>query len=96
LSSNHFHLALWPRDDDDLSRWMPWLMTSHVHRYLAHYHRTRHVWQGRFRAFPIEEDDNPRASAAYSNSALGEWLDSRPGSCSTGMGIRRLITCASG
>ena len=60
LMPNHFHLALWPHEDDDLSRWMQWLMTTHVHRYLAHYHRTGHVWQGRFRAFPIEEDDHLR------------------------------------
>ena len=22
LMPNHFHLALWPHEDDDLSRWM--------------------------------------------------------------------------
>jgi REP element-mobilizing transposase RayT len=65
LMPNHFHLALWPHEDDDLSRWMQWLMTTHVHRYLAHYHRTGHVWQGRFRAFPIEEDDHLRVVLRY-------------------------------
>jgi REP element-mobilizing transposase RayT len=25
---NHFHLALWPVDDGDLSRWMHWLLTE--------------------------------------------------------------------
>jgi len=30
LMSNHFHLLLWPHEDGDLSRWMQWLMTSHV------------------------------------------------------------------
>ena len=33
LMPNHFHLALWPRGDGDLSRWMQWLMTAHVRRY---------------------------------------------------------------
>jgi putative transposase len=33
LMPNHFHLALWPHEDDDLSRCMQWLMTTHVHRY---------------------------------------------------------------
>ena len=28
LMPNHFHLALWPRGDDDVSRWMHWLMTT--------------------------------------------------------------------
>ena len=38
-------------------------MTTHVHRYLAHYHGTGHVWQGRFQAFPIEEDDHLHSRA---------------------------------
>ena len=43
LMPNHFHLALWPREDGDLSRWMHWLMTTHVRRYLRHYHSSGHV-----------------------------------------------------
>ena len=34
LMPNHFHLVLWPRADGDLSRWMHWLLTTHVRRYL--------------------------------------------------------------
>jgi putative transposase len=44
LMPNHFHLAVWPLEDGDLSRWIQWLLTTHVRRYLAHYHRTGHVW----------------------------------------------------
>jgi putative transposase len=55
---NHFHLLLWPRRDNDLSDYMMWLSTAHVRRYHKHYHSTGHVWQGRFRAFPIQEDDH--------------------------------------
>ena len=58
LLPNHFHLALWPRDDGDLSRWMHWLMTTHVRRYLRHYRSSGHVWQGRFKGFPAEEDEH--------------------------------------
>ena len=58
LMPNHFHLVVWPREDGDLSRWMQWLLTSHVRRYHRHYHSSGHVWQGRFKAFPIEEDDH--------------------------------------
>ena len=58
LMPNHFHLVLWPRGDGDLSRWMQWLMTSHVRRYHRHYHSSGHVWQGRFKAFPVEEDEH--------------------------------------
>ena len=56
--SNHFHLALWPLGDGDLGRWMHWLLTAHVRRYQRHYHSTGHVWQGRFKAFPIQEDEH--------------------------------------
>ncbi len=58
LMPNHFHLALWPRADGELSRWMHWLMTTHVRRYLRHYRSSGHVWQGRFKAFPIQEDEH--------------------------------------
>ena len=58
LMPNHFHLILRPHADGDLSRWMQWLLTTHVRRYLKHYGHTGHVWQGRFKAFPIEDDDH--------------------------------------
>ena len=58
LMPNHFHLALWPYHDGDLSRWMHWLLTTHVRRYLRHYRSSGHVWQGRFKAFPTQEDEH--------------------------------------
>jgi putative transposase len=58
LMPNHFHLALWPHQDGDLSRWMQWLLTAHVRRYHKHYRSSGHVWQGRFKAFPIQHDDH--------------------------------------
>ncbi len=58
LMPNHFHLVLRPRNDGDMSQWMQWLLTSHVRRYHRHYHSSGHVWQGRYKSFPIEEDDH--------------------------------------
>src|SRR5579864_3129721 len=58
LMPNHFHLLVWPRKDRALSRWMQWLLTAHVRRYHRHYHSSGHVWQGRFKAFPIEQDEH--------------------------------------
>ncbi|MCP9469897.1 MAG: transposase [Nitrospira sp.] len=55
---NHFHLALWPRGDGDLSRFMQWLLTTHVRRYHRYYQSSGHVWQGRFKAFPIQQDEH--------------------------------------
>jgi putative transposase len=57
LMPNHFHLVVWPRQDGDLSDYMMWLLTAHVRRYHQHYRSCGHVWQGRFRAFAIQEDD---------------------------------------
>lgn len=56
LMPNHFHLTLWPRGDGDLSRFMQWLLTAHVRRDHRHYQSNGHVWQGRFKAFPIQQD----------------------------------------
>ena len=53
---NHFHLVVRPVGDGDLSRWMQWLMTTHVQRYLRHYGGSGHIWQGRFKAFPAQDD----------------------------------------
>ena len=58
LMPNHFHLALWPREDGQLSDYMAWLLTAHVRRYHNHYHSSGHIWQGRFKSFPIEEDNH--------------------------------------
>ncbi len=65
LMPNHFHLIVWPRADGDLSRWMHWLMTAHVRRYLKCYRSSGHIWQGRFKAFPIQEDDHLRTVLRY-------------------------------
>jgi len=67
LMPNHFHLILRPHEDGDLSRWMQWLLTTHVRRYHKH-HRTLgggHIWQGRFKAFPIELDEHLLAVVRY-------------------------------
>ena len=49
LIPNHFHLVMWPLKDRDLSRWMQWLLTSHVRRYHRHYRRGKgvrnHYWK---------------------------------------------------
>ena len=58
LMPNHFHLVLWPRADGDLSRFMQWLLTAQVRRYHRHHRGSGHVWQGRFKAFPIAQDEH--------------------------------------
>ena len=53
---NHFHMVLWPSEDGDLSRWMHWLLTTHVQRHRGRYQTTGRIWQGRFKAPPIQQD----------------------------------------
>ena len=35
---------------------MQWWLTSHVRRFHRHYRSSGHVWQGRFKSFPIQRD----------------------------------------
>ena len=56
LMPNHIHLVLQPYGNMDLSRWMQWLLTAHVRRYHRRYGSSGHVWQGRFKAFPVQHD----------------------------------------
>jgi REP-associated tyrosine transposase len=58
LMPNHFHLVIRPHGDGDLGRWMRWLLTAHARRYHLHYGTTGHVWQGRFKAFPVQDDNH--------------------------------------
>jgi len=54
---NHWHLIVWPRQDGDLSQFTGWLTLTHTQRWHAHRHSTGsgHVYQGRFKSFPIED-----------------------------------------
>jgi putative transposase len=54
LMPNHFHCLLWPLGNDDMARWMEWLLATQMGRYRKRY-GSGHVWQGRYKAFPIEQ-----------------------------------------
>jgi REP element-mobilizing transposase RayT len=60
LMPNHWHLVLWPRRDGDLTNFVRWLTHTHTMRWHAHYHTsgTGHLYQGRFKSFPIEADEH--------------------------------------
>jgi putative transposase len=60
VMSNHWHFVLWPQGDGDLSEFMRWLTVTHTQRLHAA-HRTGGtgpLYQGRFKSFPIAEDDH--------------------------------------
>ena len=60
LMPNHWHLVLWPRRDGDLSKFMGWLTLTHTQRWHAHHHTvgTGHLYQGRFKSFPVQDDEH--------------------------------------
>ena len=53
---NHLHLVVRPQADDDLPRWMHWLLTTHAQRHRSRHETTGHIWQGRYKSFPIQTD----------------------------------------
>ncbi|MEX0774994.1 MAG: transposase [Phycisphaeraceae bacterium] len=58
LMPNHWHLVLRPRQDDALGRLLGWVGVTHVRRHHAHYHSRGggHLYQGRFKSFPTQDD----------------------------------------
>ncbi|MEW6684163.1 MAG: transposase [Nitrospirota bacterium] len=55
---NHFHLVVQPQTPSAFSTMMQWSLTSHLRRYHRHYHSSGHLWQGRFKSFPIQQDEH--------------------------------------
>lgn len=59
LMPNHWHFILYPYHNEDLSDFLRWVTLTHTQRWHAHYHNVGygHVYQGRFKSFPVEEDN---------------------------------------
>lgn len=55
---NHFHLVARVEDSAELSAMMQWWLTSHVRRHNKRHSASGHLWQGRFKSFPIQEDEH--------------------------------------
>ena len=53
---NHFHLVARVDETNKLSALMQWWLTSHVRRAHRRHASSGHIWQGRFKSFPIQED----------------------------------------
>lgn len=56
LMPNHVHLVVRPMRRDDLARWTHRLFTTHVRRHHRKYQTSGRIWQGRFKAFLIQQD----------------------------------------
>ncbi len=56
LMPNHVHFVIRPAHAADVARWAHWMFTTHVRWYHAKYATTGRIWQGRFKAFAVQED----------------------------------------
>jgi REP-associated tyrosine transposase len=67
IMPNHWHLILWPDRDLQLSRFMHWMTTTHTQRWHAAHGSTGTgpLYQGRYKAIPIQADDHFLTVARY-------------------------------
>jgi putative transposase len=67
LMPNHWHLLVWPRKDGELSKFVGWLTLTHTQRWHAHCGSVGlgHLYQGRFKSFPIQQDEHFYSVARY-------------------------------
>ena len=56
LMTNHFHLLLRPEAGVSIGRVMQSLLVAHTRRYHKRHGSLGHVWQGRFKSPPIQDD----------------------------------------
>ncbi len=57
---NHWHFVLWPEHDGDLSKFMQRMANMHAQRWQRAKLQVGygHLYQGRFKSFPVESDDH--------------------------------------
>jgi putative transposase len=86
IMSNHWHFVVWPKDDSDVTDFFRWLAHTHAMRWRVS-HRTvgyGHLYQGRFKSFPVQQDDhlltlcryverNPLAAGLVKRSEQWRW-----------------------
>src|SRR5215208_6174191 len=60
LMPTHWHFVVWPEKDGQLTEFFRWLTNTHAMRWRVSHH-TRgygHLYQGRFKSFPVQRDDH--------------------------------------
>jgi putative transposase len=58
LMSNHWHFVVWPEKDDQVTQFFRWLTHTHAMRWRVSHHTVGygHLYQGRFKSFPVQQD----------------------------------------
>ncbi len=69
VMGNHWHFLVWPArgHGEMISEFFRWLSVTHAQRWHSHHSTsgTGHVYQGRFKSFPVEADDHLTAALRY-------------------------------
>jgi putative transposase len=86
IMSNHWHLLLWPYNDGELSLFMKWITMTHSHRWNTAHGETGfgHLYQGRFKSFPVQSnsrylsvlryiESNPLRAGLVGSSMFWRW-----------------------
>ena len=60
LMPNHWHFVLRPTSDGQMGQLLRWVTATHTLRYRGHYHSRGggHLYQGRFKSFPLADDEH--------------------------------------
>ena len=58
LMSTHWHFVVWPGADCELTAFFRWLAHTHAMRWRVSHHTVGygHLYQGRFKSFPVQQD----------------------------------------
>lgn len=86
LMPNHFHLMLYQKSDDGISKFMRRLATGYAMYFNSRYHRVGSLFQGRYKASLIQSEPyidhitryihlNPEDYAGYSYSSLKYYIE---------------------
>ncbi len=59
LMPNHWHFVVWPERDGDLPAFMQQVTNTRMKRWKEHRHEIGygHLYQGRYKCFPVETED---------------------------------------
>ncbi len=81
LMPNHYHFLVRPGEDGEMGRFGHYIGLTHTHRHHAHYKTTGmgHLYQCRFKSFPVQSDERFLAIARYvERNAFAAELCNRP------------------
>ena len=90
LMPDHWHLVVRPRTDEALGQLTGWVGVTHVRGHQEHYHRrgAGHLYQGRYKSFPVAEDDYFLMLCRYveANPCMRNWWSGRRSGSGAGSG----------